>query len=134
MSSCSEIAKRKHFQADRGAWRRQYKSLHERKQRGTLTPELFEDWKAENNPDNWTPFEKWSADPGGGRLRVREDFSAWVTHEQNDFVFASSAGTSLERRNVSRRGLEPAISAAGLDDDARPRLSMHSLRQLQVEL
>ncbi len=42
-----------------------------------------------------------------------------------DFVFASSAGTPLAVRNIIRRGLEPALAAAGL-----PRLRWHDLRHV----
>jgi integrase len=42
-----------------------------------------------------------------------------------DFVFCSEAGTPLSHRNVVRRGLEPALRAAGL-----PHLRWHDLRHL----
>jgi integrase len=48
------------------------------------------------------------------------------THSaEMDFVFASSAGTPLAVRNIIRRGLEPALTAAGL-----PRLRWHDLRHV----
>jgi integrase len=34
----------------------------------------------------------------------------------------------MERRNVAERGLGEAIKRAGLDDPARPKITMHSLR------
>lgn len=43
----------------------------------------------------------------------------------SDFVFASSAGTPLGHRNIVRRGLEPAIKAAGLPD-----LTWHDVRHV----
>jgi integrase len=46
-----------------------------------------------------------------------------------DPVFASSAGTPLAVRNIIRRGLEPAIEAAGL-----PRLRWHDLRHVAASL
>jgi integrase len=44
------------------------------------------------------------------------------------FVFCSERGTPLQQRNVTRRGLDPAIRRAGLDEDGKPRLTMHCLR------
>jgi integrase len=46
----------------------------------------------------------------------------------NDFVFASSVGTAMSARNVSRRGLDKAIGDAGLDADGKPKLRFHDLR------
>jgi integrase len=43
-------------------------------------------------------------------------------------VFVSQAGTPMERRNVAERGLGEAVKRARLDDPARPRITMHSLR------
>jgi len=43
---------------------------------------------------------------------------------RTDLVFASSDGTPLQRRNVSRRYFKPALRAAGLSED----LSLYALR------
>jgi integrase len=43
-------------------------------------------------------------------------------------VFASQAGTPMQARNVSRRGLERAVERAGLNGDDRPWLTPHQLR------
>jgi integrase len=45
-----------------------------------------------------------------------------------DPVFASEAGTPMERRNVAERGLGEPIKRSGLDDPAQPKLTMNSLR------
>ncbi|MEP6978008.1 MAG: tyrosine-type recombinase/integrase [Thermoleophilia bacterium] len=45
-----------------------------------------------------------------------------------DFVFASSAGTPLHYRNVSRRGLDAAMTRAGLDGVGVQKLRFHDLR------
>jgi integrase len=45
-----------------------------------------------------------------------------------DFVFCTDRGTPLQQRNVTRRGLDPAIGRAGLDEDGKARLTMHCLR------
>ena len=52
----------------------------------------------------------------------------------SDLVFASALGTGLDRRNVSRRGLERAIRRAGLDDPNRPTLRFHDLRHTFASL
>ncbi len=46
----------------------------------------------------------------------------------SDYVFASSVGTPLHYRNVSKRGLDEAVARAGLDKEGRPRLRFHDLR------
>jgi integrase len=46
-----------------------------------------------------------------------------------DFVFASSAGTPLEVRNIARRGLDVATSRAGL-----PQLRWHDLRHVAASM
>jgi integrase len=55
-------------------------------------------------------------------LRLRSRFS-----QDDDPIFASSRGTPLLHRNVTRRGFEPAKLAAGLDG-----LTFHRLRHLAV--
>jgi integrase len=45
-----------------------------------------------------------------------------------DFVFRSQAGTPMHYRNIVRRGLDPAMEAAGLAGEGRPRLRWHDLR------
>jgi len=49
-------------------------------------------------------------------------------------VFASEAGTPLDRRNVVRRGLERAMQRAKLDEEGRPRLRFHDLRHTFASL
>jgi len=50
----------------------------------------------------------------------------------SDFVFASRVGTPLHYRNVSRRGLDPAVRRAGLE--AGERLRFHDLRHTFASL
>jgi integrase len=45
-----------------------------------------------------------------------------------DYVFSSQAGTPLQVRNVSRRGLEKAIEKAGISADGKRRIGWHLLR------
>jgi integrase len=47
-----------------------------------------------------------------------------------DFVFASDSerGKPMQASNVRRRGLEKAVSDAGLNGEGRPRLRFHDLR------
>ena len=47
-----------------------------------------------------------------------------------DFVFSSDSevGTPMQASNVRRRGLEKAVSDAGLNGEGRPRLRFHDLR------
>jgi integrase len=45
--------------------------------------------------------------------------------QDEDFVFCTSLGTPLGHRNLARRGLEPALEAAGLD-----RMTWQDLRHL----
>ena len=46
---------------------------------------------------------------------------------EDDPVFASETGTPLQHRNVSQRGLEPAMRRAGLNGNG-PKLRFHDLR------
>ena len=54
--------------------------------------------------------------------------------QPSDFVFASLTGTGLDGRNVRKRGLAPAVQAAGLDYDGQPRLRWHDLRHTAASL
>jgi integrase len=49
-------------------------------------------------------------------------------------VFASSAGTPMHYRNVTRRGLAVAIERAGLNGHDRPSLRFHDLRHTFASL
>jgi integrase len=49
-----------------------------------------------------------------------------------DWVFATGRGTPLGHRNVSRRVLQSATRAAGLDDEGWPPLRFHDLRHTFV--
>jgi len=62
-----------------------------------------------------------------GRLLADEKEAAFARGlaKPTDPVFASEKGTPLGHRNIVRRGLEPAIEAAGL-----PHLSWHDLRHV----
>jgi integrase len=68
--------------------------------------------------------------PQLGRLlrELKASAFARANAKPGDPVFASDAGTPMERRNVAERGLGQAIKRAGLDDPAQPKITMHSLR------
>jgi integrase len=51
-------------------------------------------------------------------LKLRSDYSA-----DDDLVFASREGTPLGHRNVTRRGFEPAVERAGIED-----VTFHDMR------
>jgi Family of unknown function (DUF6076) len=57
--SCRALKKDEHFRESQRDWRREYKRLHERRKRGTLTEADWRAWRAENNPDAWYPFDEW---------------------------------------------------------------------------
>ncbi|MBA2643147.1 MAG: site-specific integrase [Actinobacteria bacterium] len=71
--------------------------------------------------------------PALGRL-IREHRLASRHSRPRDLVFASALGTGLDRRNVSRRGLERAVERAGLGDPSRPTLRFHDLRHTFASL
>ena len=50
------------------------------------------------------------------------------------FVFCSQVGTPLQHRNVARRMLDPAMEAAKLVGEGRPRLRFHDLRHTFASL
>ena len=71
--------------------------------------------------------------PALARL-LREHRLASPHSRPADLVFASALGTGLDRRNVSRRGLERAVTHSGLGDSQRPTLRFHDLRHTFASL
>jgi Family of unknown function (DUF6076) len=57
--SCRGLKKDEHFRESQRDWRREYKRLHERRKRGTLSETDWNGWRAENSPNAWTAFEEW---------------------------------------------------------------------------
>lgn len=77
----------------------------------------------------WTPLAKTAAAlrevvlmPGlAGLLRERRERAFARGHATPEsFIFASRVGTPLHYRNIARRGLDPAMEAAGLVGEGRP--------------
>lgn len=66
--------------------------------------------------------------PGSVLAMLRAHKLASDASGDGDLVFTSRAGGPLEHRNVARRGLTPAVKAAGLDADGRRPPTMHELR------
>jgi hypothetical protein len=56
---CRTLERNRRFREERGDWRREYKRLHERRRRGTLSEQDWEAWTRENAPSHWAPFETW---------------------------------------------------------------------------
>ncbi len=71
--------------------------------------------------------------PALGRL-LREHRIASRFAGDHDPVFASSVGTPMHYRNVSRRGLDVAANRAALNGDERPTLRFHDLRHTFASL
>lgn len=71
--------------------------------------------------------------PALGRT-LREHRLASPFSGAGDFVFASSAGTGLDRYNVAKRGLAPAVKAAELNHAGRAKVTMHQLRHCFASL
>jgi integrase len=65
-------------------------------------------------------------------LREHKLGSAYAA--SNDPVFATDSGRPMYYRNVSRRGLAAAVSAAGLAGEGAPRLRFHDLRHCFASL
>jgi hypothetical protein len=65
--SCRALKKDEHFRESQRDWRREYKRLHERRKRGTLSAADWASWRAENSHEAWFPFEEWN------RRRIRAD-------------------------------------------------------------
>jgi Family of unknown function (DUF6076) len=57
--SCRALKKDEHFRESQRDWRREYKRLHERRKRGTLSEADWQAWRADNNPDDWYAFDEW---------------------------------------------------------------------------
>jgi Family of unknown function (DUF6076) len=57
--SCRQLKKDEHFRESQRDWRREYKRLHERRKRGSLSKADWDAWRAENTPDAWIAFEEW---------------------------------------------------------------------------
>jgi integrase len=68
-------------------------------------------------------------------LRERRERAFAAGHAKPEsFVFASRVGSGLHYRNVARRGLDPAMEAAELNGEGRPRLRWHDLRHTFASL
>jgi integrase len=65
-------------------------------------------------------------------LEQHKETSAYA--EPTDPVFATSAGTPMYYRNVTRRGLAEAMEAAGLNREGEPKLRFHDLRHTFASL
>ena len=65
--------------------------------------------------------------PAVGRIlaahKLRSPYS-----RPSDFVFTTSTGGPLDYRNLTKRGLDRAMTRAGLDGEGLPRLRWHDLR------
>jgi hypothetical protein len=59
LMSCREMKKDEHFRENQRDWRLEYKRIYERKNRGTVTEEDWEAWRAENGPNGWIAFDEW---------------------------------------------------------------------------
>lgn len=71
--------------------------------------------------------------PALGRL-LREHKLASPHSTRTDPVFASTKGTPMHVRNISRRGLEKAIEKAELDEEGKPRFRFHDFRHTFASL
>ena len=65
--------------------------------------------------------------PQLGRLLAEHRLASPFSGD-DDPVFASEQGTPLGHDNVRKRGVEPAVKRAGLDDPGRPKITPHSFR------
>ncbi len=65
--------------------------------------------------------------------RLRAEFArhrlASLHTRPGDLVFGTGIGTPMSDRNAARRGLKPAVGAAGLDDPSLPPVTFHQLRR-----
>jgi integrase len=71
--------------------------------------------------------------PALGRL-LREHKLASPHSTRTDPVFASTKGTPMHVRNISRRGLEKAIEKAELEEEGKPRFRFHDFRHTFASL
>lgn len=71
--------------------------------------------------------------PALGKILVEHRLASPFSRDEN-FVFASAAGTPFYFRNVERRGLRAAAERAALDRPDRPRLRLHDLRHTFASL
>src|SRR5439155_17756786 len=55
-------------------------------------------------------------------------------NQQSDFVFVTGTGKPLEGRNLLKRGLKPALKAAGLVGDGQPSVRLHDLRHTYASM
>ena len=57
--SCRALKKDEDFRESQRDWRREYKRVYERVKRGTLSENVWERWRADNDPNAWHPLETW---------------------------------------------------------------------------
>lgn len=62
-TSCRALARERQYRADTSPWRREYKRLHERARRGTLSEHDLTAWKTDNAAGvkgiDWQPYDEW---------------------------------------------------------------------------
>ena len=54
--------------------------------------------------------------------------SSAVSLEEEDYVFRTREGTTINYRNLAQRGLTKAADRAGLNTERQPKLTLHDLR------
>jgi hypothetical protein len=80
-TSCRTLAREQQYRTDHRPWRREYKRLHERTRRGTLSEHAFTAWKAGNAAGvegiDWQPYDQW---------KLTQDAKASTSSSQHENV------------------------------------------------
>lgn len=83
--SCRELKKDEHFRESQRDWRREYKRVHERVRRGTVSDAEWEAWRKQNSPGAWIAFDTW--------IERKRKLLEGLPEEQREAALASLSGT-----------------------------------------
>jgi len=116
LTTCRQLHKEEQFRTRHGDWRREYKRLHERLRRGSLSETELMAWRAENTLESWQPFELWqtqTSSPTGARPRTAQKVapdSGAVTAQKG--ATATRAGQSQKTSRSKRQSTSDSKESA----------------------
>ena len=88
--TCKQKEARRRFDEERAGWTRAYRAAHARKQRGTVSQEVWDAWRSQNEPgkegEDWRTLDDWVLHHGSsemGLIKREGSFTAAELAERN---------------------------------------------------